>query len=176
MSAKATLKIKDAVSELRDQLDRIRGEVAQLREQLEIEASRPVPSGESEARIEATVERLRGFVANQITVGDLILPDGRQAADYLSQLTIPPFGIAAIVAPDQLRRWLRERATAVLETLPEPVEAAVRRKRIAALEARLRDAEASEAGLCWQALEAGIDLDWRGDLSPLPVLGLENAA
>jgi hypothetical protein len=176
MSARAALKVTDAIAQLRGQLDRIRHEVAQLRDELEIEASRPVPLSETEARIETTVERLRGFVANQITVGDLILPDGNQTADYLAQLRTSAFAIAAVVAPDQLRGWLRERATVALETLPEPVDAAVRGKRIAALEARLRDAEATEASLCWEAAAAGIDLDWRGDLDPALVLGLENAA
>src|SRR3712207_796519 len=105
MSAKA-LKVLDAVAELRSQVDRIRNEASQLRGELEIEQSRPVPLSETEARIEATVARLQGFVANQIMVGDLILPDGNQVADYLARLQVPGFAIAAVVAPDQLRGWL----------------------------------------------------------------------
>ena len=176
MSAKAALKVTDAIAQLRDQLDRIRNEVAQLRGELEHEQSRPVPLSETEARIEATVARLRGFVASQITVGDLILPDGNQVADYLARLTVPGFAIAAVVAPDQLRSWLLEGTAKVLETLPEPVDAATRDKRIEALKAKLRTAERSEAALLWESLEAGIDLDWRGDLDPVTVLGLEDAA
>jgi hypothetical protein len=176
MSAKAALKVTDAIAQLRDQLDRIRDEVAQLRGELEIEASRPVPVEETAARIDATVSRLRGFITPQLTVGDLILPDGNQIADYLARLTVSPFAIAAVVAPDQLRAWLLEKATSALESLPEPADATTRTKRIEALQAKLRAAERSEADLCWQALEAGIDLEWRGDLDPALVLGLQEAA
>jgi hypothetical protein len=173
VSAKAALKITDAIAQLRDQLDRIRDEVAQLHGELEIEASRPVPLSETEARIDATVVRLEGFVASQITVGDLILPDGNQIADYLARLTVPGFAMAAVVAPDQLRSWLREKTVKALETLPEPVAGPERAKRIAALKAKIKAAEVREADLCWQALEAGIDLGWRGDLDPQIALGME---
>jgi hypothetical protein len=176
VSARATLKVTDAIAQLRDQLDRIRDEVAQLRGELEIETSRPVPVEEVTARVDATVTRLQGFVAQQLMVGDLILPDGGQIADHLARLTVSPFAVAAVVAPDQLRSWLLEKTTKALETLPEPASAEDRAKRIKALKAKLRVAEHSEAALLWESLEAGIDLEWRGDLDPALVLGLENAA
>jgi hypothetical protein len=175
MSAKAALKVTDAIGQLRDQLDRIRDEMAQLRGELEIEASRPVPVEEVTARIDTTVSRLRGFITPQLTVGDLILPDGNQVADYLARLTVSPFAVAAVVAPDQLRVWLLEKATSALQRLPEPADVATRAKRIEALQAKLRAAERSEAALLWESLEAGIDLEWRGDISPEVVLGLEGA-
>jgi hypothetical protein len=176
VSARAALRVTDAIAQLRDQLDRIRDEVAQLQVELGIETSRPVPVEETTARIDATVTRLQGFVAQQLMVGDLILPDGDQIADYLARLTVSPFAVAAVVAPDALKGWLLEKATAALETLPEPVDGPTRTKRVAALETKLRSAEIREADLCWQALEAGIDLEWRGDISPELVLGLEETA
>jgi hypothetical protein len=175
VSARATLKVTDAIAQLRDQLDRIRDEVAQLRGELEIETSRPVPVEETTARIDATVTRLQGFVAQQLMIGDLVLPDGTQIADHLARLTVSPFAVAAVVAPDQLRSWFLEKTTKALETLPEPVDASTRAKRIATLKTQLRAAETREVTLLWEAAEAGIVLDWRGDLDPAIVLGLEAA-
>jgi hypothetical protein len=175
VSTKPTLRVTDAIAQLRDQLARIRSEVSQLQGELEIEASRPVPVEETTARIDATVSRLRGFIAPQLPVGDLILPDGKQVADYLARLTVSPFALMAALAPDALKSWLLEKATSALESLPEPADAATRAKRIEALQAKLRAAERSEAALLWESLEAGIDLEWRGDISPEVVLGLEGA-
>jgi hypothetical protein len=168
-------RVLDAVAELRDQIARLRSEASDLRGELEIEGSRPVPVDEVDARIEATVARLQGFVADRVSVGDLILPDGHQSADYLARLQVPGFAIAAVVAPDQLSAWLRGQSLTAMQKLPEPASAEDLAKRIATLKAKLKAAEVREIDLLWQATEAGIGVDWREDLDPALVLGLEDA-
>jgi hypothetical protein len=174
MSAKATARITDAVGHVRGQVDQVRADAVRLRDEIEHEQSRPVPVGTIEERVHETIARLQSFLSRMVTGGEFIHPGGpRQAGDLLAQMPVHPFTVAAVVAPDQLRAWLMERATSALQSLPEPADATTRAKRIEALQAKLRAAERSEADLCWQAMEAGIDLDWRGDLDPLLVLGLE---
>jgi hypothetical protein len=81
-----------------------------------------------------------------------------------------------VVAPAELKGWLMSEVARVMATLPEPADDATRTKRVAALKRQLRIAEVREIDLSWQLLDAGLDPDWRGDLDPDLVLGLENAA
>jgi hypothetical protein len=175
MSGKAVARIADAVASSRGQLDQVRAEVDRLRGELEIETSRPVPTEAVEARVDATVARLRSFVPGQLSLGDLLMPDGNQIGDYLARLKVSPFEIAAVVAPDQLKDWLMAGTAHAMAALPEPADDATRTKRITALKRQLRAAEVREVDLSWEMLDAGLDPDWRGDLDPLLVLGLESA-
>ncbi len=174
MSAKAVARIADAVASSRGQLDQVRAEVDRLRGELEIETSRPVPTEVLEARIDATVARLRSFVPGQLSLGDLLMPDGAQIGDYLARLKVSPFEIAAVVAPAELKGWLMAEAERVMAKLPEPADDATRTKRVAGLKHQLRVAEGREVDLSWAMTEAGLDPDWRGDLDPELVLGLSD--
>jgi hypothetical protein len=176
MSAKTAARIADAVASSRGQLDQVRAEVDRLRGELEIETSRPVPAEVVEVRVEATVARLRSFVQGKVSIGDLFLPDGNQVGDHLTQAQVSPFEMAAVVVPDQLKDWLMAGAAHAMAALPEPADDATRTKRVAALKRQLRAAEVREVGLCWELLDAGLDPDWRGNISSELVLGLENAA
>jgi hypothetical protein len=175
MSAKTAARIADAVASSRGQLDQVRAEVDRLRGELEIETSRPVPPEAVEARVDATVARLRSFVPGQLSLGDLLMPDGNQIGDYLARLKLSPFEIAAVLMPDALKGWLVAEVERVMAKLPEPVDDATRTKRVTSLERQLRAAEVREVDLCWELLDAGLDPDWR-NLDPDLVLGLENAA
>jgi hypothetical protein len=175
VSVKVAAKISDAVASSRGQLDQVRAEVERLRSELEIEASRPVPAEVVEVRVEATVARLCSFVQGKVSIGDLFLPDGNQVGDHLTQARVSPFEIAAVVAPDQLKDWLMAGTAHAMAALPEPADDATRTKRITALKRQLRAAEVREVDLSWEMLDAGLDPDWRGDLDPLLVLGLESA-
>jgi hypothetical protein len=175
--SKAAARIVDAVGHARDQLDQVRAEAASLRAELEHEANRPVSVETIEERLDATVARLQNFACSLVTAGDFIAPNAPpQVGDQLALLPVHPFTVMAAVAPDALKSWLMERARGALATLPEPVDEPTRAKRIAALEAKLRASEAHEVALVWEMLDAGLDPDWRGDLDPVIVLGLEEAA
>jgi hypothetical protein len=110
-----------------------------------------------------------------MSTGDLFSPHGRQVGDYLARLTVSPFAVAAIVSPDELKRWLVSQAAAAMRPLPEPVDDATRTKRIADLKRQTREAEGREIDLCWELLDAGVEFDWRPGLDPALVLGLEAA-
>jgi hypothetical protein len=78
MSAKAAAKATNTIGQFRAQLDQAmaqladtRAEVGRLRSELELAESRPVPPEVVEERAAATVERLRGFLASQVSTGDL---------------------------------------------------------------------------------------------------------
>jgi hypothetical protein len=182
MSAKAAAKTINLIGQFRAQLDQAmaqladtRSEVDRLRSDLELEEARPVPAEVVEARASATIDRLRGFVASQMSTGDLFSPHGGQVADYLARLSAPPFAVAAIVSPDELKRWLVDQAAAAMRSLPEPVDDATRIKRVADLKRRVREAEGREIDLCWELLDAGVEFDWRPGLDPALVLDLEAA-
>jgi hypothetical protein len=172
MSVKTAARIADAVASSRGQLDQVRAEVDRLRGELEIETSRPVPTEVIEARIDRTVARLRSFVPGQLSLGDLLMPDGNQIGDYLARLKLSPFEIAAVMAPAELKGWLMSEVARVMATLPEPADDATRTKRVAGLKRQLRAAEVREVGLSWEMANSGLDPDWRGDLDPDLVLGL----
>jgi hypothetical protein len=176
MSAKPAARFTDAVGHARDQLDQVRADAVRLRDEIEHEQSRPVPLGTIEERVNETVARLQSFLSRMVTGGEFVHPGGpHQAGDLLVQMPVHPFTAAAVATPEALKGWLMERATSALQSLPEPADAATRAKRIAALETKLRAAEVREVDLCWEMLDAGLDPDWRGDLDPNLVLGLEAA-
>jgi hypothetical protein len=172
--SKAAARITDAIGHARDQLDQVRAEAASLRAELEHEANRPVPLGTIEERVDATIARLQSFLSPMVTGGEFIHPGGpHQAGDLLAQMPAHPFAVAAVVAPDALKGWLMGRASGALETLPEPANASTRAKRVATLKAKLRASEVREVDLCWEMLDANLDPEWNGDISPELVLGLE---
>jgi hypothetical protein len=83
---RAAAKATNPIGQFRAQLDQAMGqpadtraEVDRLRSELELEEARPVPAEVVEARAAATVDRLRGFVARQVsTQGDSVLQSGRK--------------------------------------------------------------------------------------------------
>jgi hypothetical protein len=180
MSAKAAARAINPIGQFRAQLDQAmaqladtRAEVDRLRSELELEESRPVPREVVEERAAATVDRLRGFVARQVSTGDLFSRHGGRVGDYLARLSASPFAVAAVVAPDELKSWLVTEAAAAMQSLPEPVDDATRTKRVADLKLRVWEAEGREIDLCWELLDTGVEFDWRPGLDPALVLGLE---
>jgi hypothetical protein len=93
----------------------------------------------------------------------------------LANLELPPFVLAAVVAPGPLSAWLREQALAAADKMGAPVDAPTRAKRVAELKAKLDRLERDEAELLWQADERGLELPWRPDADPAAVLGLDAA-
>jgi hypothetical protein len=182
MSAKAAAKATNLIGQFRAQLDQAmaqladtRAEVDRLHSELELEEVRPVPAEVVEARAAATIDRLRGFVASQMSMGDLFSLHGGQVGDDLARLSVSPFAVAAITSPDELKRWLVNEAAAAMQSLPEPVDDATRTKRVADLKRRVREAEGREIDLCWELLDTGVEFDWRPGLDPALVLGIEAA-
>jgi hypothetical protein len=77
------------------------------------------------------------------------------------------------MTPNEVKKWLVSRAAAAMQSLAEPVDDATRTKRVADLKRRVREAEGREVDLCWEMVDAGLAFDWRSDLDPALVLGLE---
>ena len=161
MSAKAAARITDASSGRsssrmasstgqRAEVDRLRGE-------LEIEASRPVPVEEIEARVDATVGRLRSFVpgsSRSATSSAQAEPD-RRLPGPAHCLALRDRGRGGAGRAEGAGSWTE--ADRALASPTEPADDATRTKRIAALKRQLRAAEVREVDLCWQMLDAGLD-------------------
>src|SRR5215218_9421514 len=103
MTKKAVAAVGDAVRRVRENLDEIRAEVAQLRDEAELEAARPVPAEEVARRVDETIDRLRGSVGRTAALGGLIVRDGGHAAEELSRQAMSGFAAVALAAPDVLR-------------------------------------------------------------------------
>jgi hypothetical protein len=172
--APALVDLTAGVGRVREQLSELRSKGAALQADIELEAGRPVPSGEVERRIEETIATLRDLAERGAVVGDLVSVHGApgRLAHGLAELRVPPFALSALLHPDLVRAWLLRRAEAALATLPDPVDAQERARRVRELEAELAEVERQEASLMWQAAEAGLDLPWRADANPRVVLGL----
>jgi hypothetical protein len=124
------------------------------------------------ARVDAAIVALRDQAAGSLSVGDIVNQNAFGLVGTLTQSRLPPFMVAAVLAPDGLRAWLLKQAEAAMQRLPEPGTAEQSAERFAALTRQLRATEDREAALCWQAMDAGLDVAWRGDLDPLAALGL----
>jgi hypothetical protein len=163
--------VDDAHAELvriREQVERTKGDIA-------AEEVRPVPLAEIESRLNATIAGLRTQAERRVQAGELAQAHGGPLVGMLANLELPPFVLAAVVAPGPLSAWLREQALAAAGKMGAPVDAPTRAKRVAELKAKLDRLEHDEAELLWQADERGLELPWRPDMSPAAVLGLDAA-
>jgi hypothetical protein len=168
-------RVLGGVDDTTNELARLREQIEQTKRDLEIEAGRPVPLGEIEARVEATVSGLRAQAERLVLAGELARAEGGSLVGMLGAAQVSPMTVAAVVAPGPLAAWLREQALAAAARMGEPIDAETRAQRLAELRGRLDRRERDEAELMWSADERGLSLPWRPDMSPAAVLGLDAA-
>jgi hypothetical protein len=168
-------KMFGGIDDAANELVRIREQVEQTRAAIATETACPVPLAEIEARLDATITGLRAQAERLVQAGELVQAKGGPLVALLTNAQVPPFVLAAVVAPGPLAAWLRERALSAAEKMGAPVDAATRAKRLVELHAKLDRLERDEAELLWQADERGLELPWRPDTDPAAVLGLDAA-
>ena len=88
-----------------------------------LENARPVPLAVAAARVDAAIVALRDQAAGSLSVGDIVNQNAFGLVGTLTQSCLPPFMVAAVLAPDGLRAWLLKQAEAAMQRLPEPATA-----------------------------------------------------
>jgi hypothetical protein len=129
---------------------------------------------------EADIER---FIA--LGAGHVAAPAGyltRRSAGYVDAFNVlerdqRATGIALLcaIAPDQVKAWLTGALHERYRELPAPMSAEQRQAELARLDVDIAEVERLEVQLCWSLTEAGVEFEWRPDVSVELVFGLEPA-
>jgi len=164
-----------------DAILRLRSEISVARSELQRIKTAPLPASEVRAAIAAEVDRMAAAGTPRITVG----PAGKVAIDWCDvqafaapgQARSAPSGSASQLACWWDRDAMIERLTAGIVDAPGSIPAAERPPRIRESELRLLALEIGEERLVVLALEQGLGIDRRLDVSPWAVLysGVEEA-
>jgi hypothetical protein len=171
----AVVTLADALTQAQAELARIRDEIAQVKIEIEETERRPVSQVEAEARIDRTISTFADRARRELPYGYFLAPSVG-SPEYLRKSNCTPIELLALIAPNQLRATLLAGVGQAAASLPDGIEAADRIKTIAELHARLMELERAEVEQLWAVEDAGMNASWRSDLSPVLVLGLEQAA
>src|SRR4051794_20121574 len=88
-----------AVDDATAELARLREQVERTKAELATEQARPVPLAELEARLDSTIAGLRAEAERLGLAGELVRAEGGPLAAGLVNVPLPPFVVAAVVAP-----------------------------------------------------------------------------
>lgn len=157
---------------------------SELAEQRDTILAAPVPRTEAAPTIDKVMnglaakirdERYGSYLASHPHEWPAVVEDlgdiGRSIADRAPR--VPVAALFAVVAPDQLRRWLEAELAGAYATLPTPVAAATRATKAAELDRGIATLERQAADLWWAAVDLGLQLPPPQLITAAAALGLE---
>lgn len=160
-------KIARAVGGVSSEVDRIRGEIARLKETREAVMGGQRSLAEAEAMLDEALDRIAARFNPSATA--LLNPE-TTVADFV-------VGYGTTDTPTEMLVWLhrdalKARFMSAMKDAAEPgaVTAEDRRERVAKIDAQLFDLEQQEERLIEEAEEAGIEITRRPDADPRAVL------
>lgn len=164
-------------------IERLRRRVRELRADLHRIQSAPFPSSHAKQRMRAQIEAMAMQGAPSVSLlvesdGDIIWPTVRQQSEVHGEQR----ALAFAQVPDTLALMCWLHRDALIKKLdaeiaseaddPAALSHEERREREAEVMGDLLACERDECSLTWQAMEQSQPVEFRGDISPLAVLGI----
>ena len=175
----AVARMTKATTDLRSEIDRIRGEIRKLNRERENVLAAPLPLKEAEERLGAWIDQQTDLAALPFRLAAFTEPEpAKERPLHVDETGGRGGGVdLAPVLAALFGDTIKERLAAALKTMPdyEPgLPLAERPKKAAELDNQILELERQEEAIITQAETNGIRIARRPDADPRAVLGVED--